>query len=78
MKLRRPPICPRCNSNEDVKKIAYGRLPSDVLGDANSEGYVLGGCCIRPDSPEWYCDACEESFGIYHGAWGEPLTDRIQ
>jgi hypothetical protein len=72
------PICPRCDSNEDVKKIAYGRLPSDDPFEAALEGYVLGGCCIRPDSPEWYCDACEETFGTCRESWGEPLTSSIQ
>ena len=37
-----------------------------------------GGLCIRPDSPEWYCAICEESFGAWRESWGEPLTNRIQ
>jgi hypothetical protein len=78
MKHHRTPTCPRCNSNEDVKKIAYGRLPCEMPKDVAAEGYILGGCCIRPDSPEWYCDSCEESFGTWRESWGEPLSDRIQ
>ncbi len=77
MKPRGVPICPRCNSKEDVKKIAYGQLPSSRPLDLAADGYVLGGCCIRPDSPEWYCDACEETFGIWRESWGEPLSESI-
>lgn len=78
MKPRRAPVCPRCDRNDDVKKIAYGRLPCDEPLELAQEGYVLGGCCIRPDSPEWYCDACEETFGARRESWGEPLSDSIQ
>lgn len=78
MKRLSPPVCPRCNTNEDVKKIAYGCLPCETPEEADSEGYVLGGCCIRPDSPEWYCGACEESFGTERDSWGELLTQTIQ
>jgi hypothetical protein len=53
-------------------------LPSDELLEFSQEGYVLGGCCIRPDSPQWYCDACEESFSTWRESWGEPLSDSIQ
>jgi hypothetical protein len=74
----RAPTCPRCNSNDAVKKIRYGCLPSEMPTDIGLEGYVLGGCCIRPDSPEWYCDACEETFGTEHESWGEPLSFRVQ
>jgi hypothetical protein len=41
------------------------------------DGYVLGGCCIRPDSPEWYCDACEETFGTRRESWGVLLSDSV-
>jgi len=78
MKHRAAPTCPRCNSNEDVKKIAYGILPSGQSAEAERDGFVLGGRCIRPDSPEWYCDACEETFGTWRESWGDPLTDKIQ
>ena len=77
MKPRQVPLCPRCDSNEDVKKIAYGRLPSDEPLELALDGYVLGGCCIRPDSPEWYCDACEESFGTRRESWGVLLSDSV-
>ena len=78
MKHRHAPSCPRCNSSDDVKKIAYGLTPSDRHPEMAEDGYVLGGLCIRPDSPEWYCAICEESFGARRGSWGDPLTDLIQ
>lgn len=72
------PTCPRCNSSGDVKKIAYGLLSADRGAEIGSGGSVLGGRCIRPDSPDWYCSICEESFGAWREFWGDPLTDRIQ
>jgi hypothetical protein len=53
-------------------------LPADRRAEIGSGGYVLGGRCIRPDSPDWYCSICEESFGAWREFWGDPLTDRIQ
>jgi hypothetical protein len=53
-------------------------MPSEKTIEMAHDGYVLGGCCIRPDSPEWYCDACEETFGTWRESWGDPLTDLIQ
>ncbi|MDR3746588.1 MAG: hypothetical protein P4M04_00265 [Acidobacteriota bacterium] len=78
MKHRLAPNCPRCDSNEDVKKITYGQPASETTLEMSQDGYVLGGCCIRPDSPEWYCDNCQESFGSWRESWGEALTDQIQ
>jgi hypothetical protein len=72
------PTCPRCNSSGDVKKIAYGPLPADQRIETNQDGYVLSGRCIRPDSREWYCLGCAESFGAWREFWGDPLTDLIQ
>ena len=78
MKHRHAPSCPRCNSCDDVKKIAYELTPSDKHPEVAEDGYVLGGLCIRPVSPEWYCAICEESFGAWRESWGDPLTDLIQ
>ncbi len=78
MKQREAPQCPRCNRKDDVKKIAYGLIAPDPTAKLERDGYALGGCCIRPDNPEWYCDACEESFGASREHWGKPLSDRVQ
>ena len=77
MKHRATPSCPKCDSNEHVKKIAYGYLPYEKVSEVSDDGYVLGGCCIEPDSPEWYCDCCEESFGSRHESWGRMLSDLV-
>jgi hypothetical protein len=78
MKHVETPMCPRCNSHDDVKKIAYGLLPSDPPAEIGDGGFVLSGRCIRPDSREWYCAVCAESFGAWREFWGDPLTDLIQ
>jgi len=78
MKHVRAPTCPRCNSNDDVKKVAYGPARSGPQLQITHEGFVLDGHCVRPNSPDWYCSVCEESFGAGREFWGNPLTDLIQ
>lgn len=78
MKHSEAPSCPRCNSSGDVKKLAYGLIAMPNPNPPVRDGYTLGSCCIRPDSPEWYCGACAESFGTKREYWGKPLTNRIQ
>ena len=78
MKQVPAPTCPRCNSSGDVKKITYGLAPSEPPPEISNDGFVLDGRCIRPDSPEWYCSVCDESFGAWREFWGDPLTDLIQ
>jgi hypothetical protein len=53
-------------------------MPADQHLETNQDGYVLSGRCIRPDSREWYCSGCAESFGAWREFWGDPLTDLIQ
>jgi len=72
------PTCPRCNSSDDVKNVAYG-LPRSVRQlEISRDGFVLDGHCVRPNSPEWYCSVCEESFGAGREFWGNSLTDLLQ
>jgi len=78
MKQVQAPTCPRCNSSDDVKKIASGLLPLEQRLEVRDDGFVLGGRCIRPDNPDWYCAVCEASFGAWREFWGDPLTDLIQ
>ena len=47
-------ICPTCNSPE-VKEIAYG-FPS---ADFDFDRYVVGGCCITDNDPDFKCMKCE-------------------
>lgn len=61
----RPP-CPRCGRADRVVPIGYGLPVPDWMrqpGAEEEEDYVLGGCCITPDSPAWACRRCGEEFG---------------
>jgi hypothetical protein len=78
MKPVETPTCPRCNSSGDVKKIAYRLISAEQRPETNQDGYVLSGRCIRPDSADWYCSVCAESFGAWREFWGDALTDLIQ
>jgi hypothetical protein len=52
-----PSNCPQCGA-KNVKSIVYG-LPAEVdPTPVEQRDYVLGGCCLRMDSPGWYCEAC--------------------
>ncbi len=52
-------ICPRCGNPTGIR-IAYGLPGSELIERAERGEIALGGCMIRPDSPEWRCtnDAC--------------------
>lgn len=48
--------CPVCHSDATVKMIQYGLVvgaPPDT---------PLGGCCIEPDSPHWWCSKDKVAF----------------
>ena len=51
---------------------------SHLHPEMKCDGYTLAGRCIRPDSPDWYCSICAESFGAWREFWGDPLTDSVQ
>jgi len=77
MKQTQTPTCPRCNRNSEVRKIAELaslKAPQPVLRD----GYILEGIVIRPDSSDWYCSSCSETFGTPRVYWGKFLSDRTQ
>jgi len=77
MKHREAPICPRCNRNSEVRKIAES---TDLNGvhPAVRDGYILEGIVIRPDSADWYCGSCSETFGTPRVYWGKFLSERTQ
>jgi len=53
----RPNACPVCGC-ELFAAILYG-LPGTIDIAALDAGHVvLGGCCIRTDSPAWRCTSC--------------------
>ena len=78
MKQSAAPACPRCNRNDEVRKVAYEIARMDSSDHAVRDGYMLDGTVVRPDSSDWYCGAYAESFGTRRVYWGRPLTDRTQ
>jgi hypothetical protein len=76
MKHTETPTCPRCNRNSKVRKIAeLANLNEDHPA---RDGYMLEGIVIRPDSSDWYCCTCSETFGTPRVYWGKFLTERPQ
>jgi ribosomal protein L37AE/L43A len=78
MKHTEAPICPRCNRNNEVRKIALELADMNGPHRAVRDGYILEGTVIRPDSSDWYCNSCSETFGAARVHWGKFLTDRPQ
>ncbi len=76
MKHIETPTCPRCNRNSEVRKIDEfaGLKHTHPVRD----GYMLEGIVIRPDSSDWYCCSCSETFGAARVYWGKFLTERTQ
>jgi hypothetical protein len=76
MKHIEAPACPRCNRNNEVRKIAeFANLKETQPA---RDGYILEGTVIRPDSSDWYCNSCSETFGGARVYWGKFLTERTQ
>jgi len=52
--------CPVCNSLDGVREYIYG-MPSE---EPDTTKYVLGGCCISDDMPDYKCIKCFTNFYI--------------
>ena len=50
--------CPVCNSMDGVREFIYG-MPSE---EPDATKYVLGGCCISDDMPDYKCIKCATDF----------------
>ena len=50
--------CPVCNSLGGVREFIYG-MPSE---EPDETKYVLGGCCISDDMPDYRCINCATDF----------------
>ena len=50
--------CPVCNSLNGVREFIYG-MPSE---EPDATKYVLGGCCISDDEPDYRCINCATDF----------------
>ena len=49
--------CPRCGSRKR-RRILYGLYAGPPTG-LKEDSYVLGGCCVSPESPTHECKECE-------------------
>lgn len=73
-------ICPKCQADQTVR-IAYGFPGRETFAAAKRGEIHLGGCCISPESPQWYCQKCECKWRRVHGVnfnvteAERPLTD---
>ena len=77
MKHSDAPVCPRCNRNDEVRKILDYRTAAGAFSPVR-DGYMLEGLVIRPDSSDWYCAFCSEIFGAARLHWGRFLSERTQ
>jgi len=77
MKQSDAPICPRCNRNDDVRKILDDPAAAGEHVPVR-DGYILEGIVIRADSSDWYCASCSESFAAARLNWGRFLSERMQ
>ncbi len=57
----RPP-CPHCGYDDQVVRISYGLPSTETIEQAKRGEIALGGSCLGPDSPGWYCRGCMRSF----------------
>ncbi len=57
-----PPLCPNCNSTDDVVVILYGRPTPEMLQKADEEKIALGGSVKNDNSPDWVCKKCGAKF----------------
>ena len=78
MKQSEAPVCPRCNRNSEVRKITAELTDLKDPRRPVRDGYILEGTVIRPDSSDWYCSSCLESFGVPRLHWGKFLSERPQ
>jgi DNA-directed RNA polymerase subunit RPC12/RpoP len=50
--------CPVCNSKVGVREYLYG-MPME---EPDPRMFVVGGCCIEEDMPDYKCISCEIDF----------------
>jgi len=71
---RKPLCCPKCGS-KNIARYLFGLPDFDnkkLCAQVDAGKIVLGGCVIEQDvSPKYYCNDCDESFGIYMPSRGK-------
>ena len=50
--------CPHCDSSEGVRKIIWG----EPMGEPDPSKYVIGGCMVSEDPPDYRCLTCGLEF----------------
>ncbi|MBH0231316.1 hypothetical protein [Halobacillus yeomjeoni] len=53
--------CPACGSKHTAA-ILYGMPGPEIFPEVESGKYVLGGCCIMINGPEYRCHECEHEW----------------
>ena len=54
------PKCPKCDKNETLVKIVYGKPGPGLLAEVQKGTIVLGGCCPKPE--KFRCKECNFGF----------------
>jgi len=59
-------ICPNCKGTNTVRWI-YGLPSAEFLKEfekkENQGKYLLGGCCVSKEDPEFFCNDCAHEWG---------------
>ena len=50
--------CPNCDSSTGVREILYG-MPA---AEPDPSKYIVGGCCMEADSPDFKCLNCDWEY----------------
>jgi hypothetical protein len=50
--------CPLCKTDKGVREYLYG-MPSE---EPDTSKFILGGCCISDEMPDYRCLACGTDF----------------
>lgn len=53
--------CPACGSR-NTARIQYGLPDEELFRKMNNKTVILGGCIITPESPDYYCNSCQQEF----------------
>ena len=59
--VENPPVgCSSCGGKL-FGSYLYGLIApdEDLFGQMDRGEFRLGGCCIEPDSPRWFCRVCD-------------------
>ena len=59
-KSTKKPKCPECRDNSNVIDIHFGY---GTLQETEKGAFVLNGCVINPQTPNFHCENCNIQFG---------------